>query len=100
MTDKLSNEDWTSRIESYRKSHMSLSKWCDKNNININQMKLHLNKNLERTNKEITFIPATVIDAGTPTVVSTININIGKASITVDGTTDMNLLRKVINCLS
>ena len=100
MNQKEAKEVWEERVNAYRQSHMSLPKWCKENDIRVSTMKYYVYQvHKKKSDETVSFVPATVIDVNTHSRSSSINVCINGASITVDQSTDLDFLNKVIKAL-
>jgi len=102
-TNTTNNIDWEELKEQYKKSGIGLKRWCELNNVPFNKMRYQLygSKNYKthhQSSKTASLIK--VIPTKQEPVKSVIDINIGKATITVDDSTNLQLLAKVMEVLS
>lgn len=102
-TNATNNINWDELKKQYKESGIGLKRWCDLNNVSFNKMKYQLygSKNY-KTHHQSTEAASLikVIPAKQEEAKSTIDINIGKASITVDDSTNLQLLSKLMEVLS
>ncbi|ANB60020.1 IS66 family insertion sequence element accessory protein TnpA [Anoxybacteroides amylolyticum] len=98
--------EWTSRVEEYRTSGLTMAAWCEAQGISIHQLKYWLNRlkrlsDSSRTNAStMGWVPVTVTSSPEnqnpdPGVV----IRIGQVSIEVANGFDPQLLRQVVQTL-
>lgn len=100
MKSIYSDVQWNQWISDYRNSGLSLAKWCDLNNVPIHSMRYHLyvihSSNSNHSNSNL--VPVVFTDTiDQPS--SSLNIVIDNASISVDESTDLSLLKKVLEVL-
>lgn len=102
-TNATNNINWDKLKKQYKESGIGLKKWCELNNVSFNKMKYQMYdakkyKTHHQSTKAASLIK--VIPAKQEPVKNTIDINIGKASITVDDSTNLQLLSKVMEVLA
>ena len=99
-TDKL----WQDRIRDFKESPLSLAKWCKLNDVKFSAMRYRLyQKPLQKRDKQevVEFIPAKLVspEESIPKQ-SLINLHIGSVEILVNDSTDLTLLKKIVEVLS
>lgn len=103
------NINWKERIEDYRSSGLSLDKWCDANNVSKAAMGYHLYgkkyrekcRKIKNESSDIctSLVPVQIVDYDDTSDSDDISINVNGATIKVDYSTDMKLLRKIVEAL-
>lgn len=98
--------NWDDLKEQYKESGIGLRRWCELNDVSFNKMRYQLyqadnfNKRKNKAKATKTTALIKVIPAKHEPVNNTIDINIGKASITVDDSTNLQLLSKLMEVLA
>ena len=100
MKSIYSDDQWNQWISDYRNSGLSLVKWCDLNDVPIHSMRYHLyvihSSSSDHTCPNLVpVVFSDSIDRSSPSL----NIVIDNASISVDDSTDLSLLKKVLEAL-
>lgn len=101
--------NWEERIEDYRSSGMSLRKWCEENNVSLAAMNYHLYGRKYKANRKKTksnlpdmctsLVPVQVVDCDDTSDSDDISIDVKGATIKVGHSTDMKILRKIVEAL-
>lgn len=93
---------WADRIEEYRSSDLTATKWCESKGYKISRLRYWIHKfNKEKANSESTSNWAAV-EVSSPVVydVNPIKVTIGKASIEISSGFDSSAFEEVVRILS
>lgn len=101
--------NWEERIEDYRSSGLTLDKWCIEKNVSKTTMGYYLYGKKYKTNRKklknelpdicTSLVPVQIVDCEDTSNRENISIDVKGASIKVDHSTDMKLLRKIVEAL-
>ena len=85
--------NWKEEIEAYRNSGLTIKEWCESRDYTMSKFKSHMYGKYER-NKKQTAAPVFVEVAAK--VSDSITIQMGGASIVVNESTNIDLLKKIM----
>jgi hypothetical protein len=103
MTKKQNEElrkEWERRIDIYKASGTTQTKWCKVNDVNIHQLKYWLKRLKAPTEiKETEWVPITIEDELSHGINDSLQVKIGQAIIEVKPDFNPSLLANVVKVL-